>query len=106
MLGAGLRPATVSRSRRRDGGDGATVACPQGASGDGHGQSRAAAHQQTVADFTIFPPPARVERDAGGKRPVLFLMKGYPHGRGTETSAQGGPEVGDPGRTPSDAATE
>ena len=25
MLGAGLRPATVSRSRRRDGGDGATA---------------------------------------------------------------------------------
>jgi hypothetical protein len=35
MLGAGLRPATVSRSRRRDGGDGATVACPQRTSGDG-----------------------------------------------------------------------
>jgi len=28
MLGAGPRPATVSRSRRRDGGDGATVAWP------------------------------------------------------------------------------
>ena len=43
MLGAGLRPATVSRSRRRDGGDGAKVAWPQRASGDGHGQPRAAA---------------------------------------------------------------
>jgi len=41
MLVAGPRPATVSRSRRRDGGDGATVAWPKGASGDGHGQPRA-----------------------------------------------------------------
>ena len=106
MLGAGPRPATVSRSRRRDGGDGATVACPQGASGDGHGQPRAAAHQQPVADFSIFPPPARVERDADCQRPVLFLMKGYPHGRGTQRPAQASPAIGDPGRTPSDAAAE
>ena len=42
----------------------------------GHGQSRAAAHQQPMADFTIFPPPARVERDAGCQRPVLFPYEG------------------------------
>ena len=106
MLGAGPRPATVSRSRRRDGGDGATVACPQGASGDGHGQPRAAAHQQPVADFSIFPRLGRVERDAGFQRPVLFLMKGSTYGRGTQRPAQASPAIGDPGRTPSDAAPE
>jgi len=67
MLGAGPHPATVSRSRRRDGGDGATVACPQRASGDGHGQPLAPRRghpRRPILACAMPDDPAAVPRSA------------------------------------------